>query len=53
MYPLGEDLASISWEIRASYHLNRMAKPGQAVFGRDVLFNLTSVVDWRVVTAVK
>ena len=28
-----------------------MATPGQAVFGRDVLFNLTSVVDWQVVTA--
>ena len=27
--------------------------PGQAVFVRDVLFNLVSVVDWRVVTAAK
>ena len=25
----------------------------QAVFGRDMLFNLTSVVYWRVATAVK
>ena len=30
-----------------------MATPGQAVFGRDMLFNLASVVDWRVVTAAK
>ena len=30
-----------------------MAKPGQAVFGRDMLFNLTSVVYWRVSTAAK
>ena len=30
-----------------------MATPGQVVFGRDVLFNLLSVVDWWVVTAAK
>ena len=30
-----------------------MATPGQAVFGIDMLFNLMSVVDWRVVTAAK
>ena len=30
-----------------------MATPGQTVFGRYMLFNLTSVVYWRVVTAAK
>ena len=30
-----------------------MATPGQAVFGRYMLFNLASVVYWRVVTAAK
>ena len=30
-----------------------MATPGQTIFDRDMLFKLTSVVDWRVVTAVK
>ena len=30
-----------------------MATPGQAFFGRDMLFNLTSVIDWRVATAAK
>ena len=30
-----------------------MSMPVQAVFGRDILFNLTSVVDWRVVTSAK
>ena len=30
-----------------------MATTGQDVFGRDMLFNLASVVDWRVVTAAK
>ena len=30
-----------------------MATPGQAVFGRDKLFKLTSAIYWRVVIAVK
>ena len=30
-----------------------MATPGQAVFGIEILFSLVSVVDWKVVTAVK
>ena len=30
-----------------------MATPGQAFFGKDILFNLTSVIDWRVATAAK
>ena len=30
-----------------------MATPGQSVFGRDIIFNLASVVDWQVATAVK
>ena len=38
--PWGENLASISWAIRASYHRNIMATPGQAIFGIDRLFNL-------------
>ena len=30
-----------------------MATPVQAVIGRDILFNLESVVDWRVATSAK
>ena len=30
-----------------------MATPSQAVFVRDISFNLTSVVEWWIVTAVK
>ena len=53
IYPWGETLAYIAWVIRASYFRNITATPGQAVFGRDILFNLTSVLDWKVVTAAK
>ena len=28
-------------------------QPGQDVFGKDMIFNLASVVDWRVVTVAK
>ena len=48
-----ETLSSIEWAVRASYHRTIMATPGQDVFGRDMLFNLVSVVDWQVVTAAK
>ena len=46
-----ETLASIAWVIRASYCRTIISTPGQAVFGKDVLFNLASVVDWKFVTA--
>ena len=49
--PWGETLASIAWVIRASYPRAIVSTPGQAVFGRDMQFNLTSVVDWWVVIA--
>ena len=51
--PWGETLAYIAWAIIDSYHRNIMATLGQAVFGRDMLFNLASVVDWQVATAAK
>ena len=44
--PWGEILAYIAWAIRASYDRTIMATPGQAIFGRDVSFNLASVIDW-------
>ena len=44
--PWGEKLAYIAWEIRVSYHRTIMDMPGQAVFGRDMLFNPASVVEW-------
>ena len=43
--PWGETLAYIAWAIRASYHHTIIATPGQAVFIRDMQFNLMSVID--------
>ena len=48
--PWGETLASIAWVIRSSYHCNIQATPVQVIFGRDMIFNLASVIDWRVIT---
>ena len=53
IYPWDETLASTAWEIRASYHRNIMTTTGQTVFGRDMLFNLASVVDCKVATSAK
>ena len=51
--PWAETLEYIAWEIRASYTYNIWATPGQAVFCRDMIFNLVSVVEWQVRTAGK
>ena len=51
--PWVETLAYIAWVVGASYHHTIMPTPGQAIFGIDLLFNLVSVIDWRVVTAGK
>ena len=48
-----ETLAYIECAIRASYHHNIQATPCQDEFGRDMIFNLASAVDWRVITAGK
>ena len=45
IYPRGETLAYIEWSIWASYYRNITATPVKYVFGRDMLFNLTSVLD--------
>ena len=40
-------LSSIAWAIRASHHSTLQATPSQIVFGRDMLFNLKSVINWK------
>ena len=53
IYTWSENLEYIAWVTRASYHCTILATPGQAVFFRDLLFNLVSAINWRVLTAVK
>ena len=53
IYPWVETLSYIAWKIRASYHHTILFTPVQAIFGRDMLFNLASVVDFQVATNAK
>jgi Integrase core domain. len=51
--PWGEILSSIAWEIRASYHSMLGVTPAQLVFGCDMIFNIKTIIDWRMITACK
>ena len=43
--PWGETLVYIAWEIGSSYHLTIISTTYKAVFVRDMIFNLASLVD--------
>ena len=45
--PFGEILASVAWAVRASYNSTTNATPAQLVFGRDMIFNLRTLIDWK------
>ena len=45
--PFGSILASVAWAIRSSYNSTTDATPAQLVFGRDMMFNLSTLVDWK------
>ena len=53
IYIWSETLESIAWSKWDSYHRTIKYTPCQALFGRDMIFNLASVVECRVITAVK
>ena len=53
IYQWCETLAFIAWSIKASYHRTIQTTTGQAVFFREMIFNLTPVVDWRFITVGK
>ena len=45
--PWGEILTSVAWAIRASHHSTFNATPAQLVFGRDMIFNLSTIINWQ------
>ena len=53
LYPWGENLAYKAWAMKASYNWTIHDTPDQDVFGIDMKFNLTSVVDWWFITTGK
>ena len=40
-------LDNASWAIRSTYHTVLKASPGAAIFGRDMLFDIPFIADWR------
>ena len=40
-------LSAVAWAIRSTYHTTTQATPGQLVFGRDMIWNLPHIADWR------
>ncbi len=36
-----------AWAIRSTYHTVFKASPGAAIFGRDMLFDISFVADWK------
>ena len=53
IYPWAEKLVYIAWEIRAAYHRPIEATSGKSFFGRYMIFNLMSVIEWLVITSKK
>ena len=51
IYQWGEILTYIAWSIRNYYHCTIGSTTGQAVFGRDMILNIATVIDWQVITA--
>ncbi len=40
-------LDNVAWAICSTYHTVLKASPGAAIFGRDMLFDIPFVADWR------
>ena len=45
--PWGSILSSIAWAVRSSHHSTLRHTPAQLVFGRDMIFNLRTVANWK------
>lgn len=45
--PWAGTLSAAAFAIRSTYHTTLMGTPGQLVFGRDMIFNIQHVADWK------
>lgn len=43
---LDQFITDAAWAIRSTYHTVLKATPGEAIFGRDMLFDIPFVADW-------
>jgi hypothetical protein len=42
-------LADAAWAIRSTHHTVLKASPGTAIFGRDMLFDILFIADWKTI----
>ncbi len=40
-------LSDAAWAICSTYHTGLKASPGEAIFGRDMLFDIPFIADWQ------
>jgi hypothetical protein len=40
-------LTNVSWAVCSTYHTVLKASPGAAIFGRDMLFDIPYIADWK------
>ena len=45
--PFGSILASVAWAVHSSYNNSTDATAAQFVFGRDMMFNISTLVNWK------
>ena len=45
--PFGSILASVAWAVRSSYNNSTDATAAKFVFGRDMMFNISTLVNWK------
>lgn len=48
--PWSAVLASVAYAICSTYHMTLEATPAQLVFGRDMIYPLTYIAEWDVIT---
>lgn len=48
--PWGEILSLVRWAINALYYSTLQATPAELVFGRDMLFNIKKMINWKAIT---
>jgi hypothetical protein len=41
--------ADAAWAIHSTYHTVLKASPGAAIFGRDMLFDIPFIADWKTI----
>ncbi len=44
---IADFLTNAAWAVCSTYHMVLKASPGEAIFGRDMLFDIPFTADWN------